>query len=454
MNPRLTILALVAFNLLVKLLWLGQNELAHDEPFTVYWSQRPLAEFKAMLLTENNPPLHFLITRWWSALVPFEAAWLRVPSAVFSALSVWPLHAIARRLGGDRTALVAALIFTFSNYHYGFAHEARAYALFTLLATWSLWLVVRESGKESIGWAAILQLALVNALMAWTHYLGWLMVGVQLLFAMMVPGLRAWRRSHPLSALVTALLFAPNAVIFLTRASTSLAHGTWLDTPASEELYNMAWRWSNAPVVAVLFLLIIAVVLFRWPWNRPAFAAGMAWSLIPLAAIFLASQWVPIFLDRYLVFAAPGFALLVAASIDATGLPLRWVRLVGAAAALAMAITFSPWRSGTYRPSGVSTQVDAWCAGDCHVEVVPSWYWLNYVAAQDMNLLRRDQSALLKAPPLRPDGGQAAALGTYLLVDASGGAEFSGLRDALRRSFAQVDSALADHRVMVYRFRN
>lgn len=454
MNPRLTLLALVAFNLLVKLLWLGQNELAHDEPFTVYWSQRPLAEFKAMLLTENNPPLHFLITRWWSALVPFEAAWLRVPSAVFSALAVWPLHAIAHRLSNARVALVAALLFTFSNYHYGFAHEARAYALFTLLAIWSLWLVVRESGKASIGWAAILQLALVNALMAWTHYLGWLMVVVQLLVALVVPGLRAWRRAHPMSTLITAVLFAPNAVIFLTRASTSLAHGTWLGPPVPEELYNMVWRWSNAPVVAVLMLIVIVAAVLRSPWKRAAFMAGLAWSLIPLAAIFVASQWVPIFLDRYLVFIAPGFALLVAAAIDALDLPARWTRLIGAAAVLAMAVTFGPWQTGTYRPSGVVAQVNAWCDGDCHVEVVPSWYWLNFMAALDMNNLSIDQSALLRASVLRPDSEQASALGNYLLVDASGSAESSELRTALREIFTQADSAVADHRVTVYRFRN
>ena len=111
---------LIIANAVIKLLWLGNNELAHDEPFTVYWSQRPLSELWEMLRTENNPPLYFLLIKLWSTFTPFEAAWLRVPSAIFSALAVWPLFLLGRALGGIRVAVVASLIFTFCNYHYGY----------------------------------------------------------------------------------------------------------------------------------------------------------------------------------------------------------------------------------------------------------------------------------------------------------------------------------------------
>ena len=67
-TDRLLLFGLVAVNLVLKLSWLDVTELAHDEPFTVFWSQRPWAELWAMFRTENNPPLYFLLIKAWSAV--------------------------------------------------------------------------------------------------------------------------------------------------------------------------------------------------------------------------------------------------------------------------------------------------------------------------------------------------------------------------------------------------
>ena len=83
-----------------------------DEPFTVFWSQRPWPELWAMFTSENNPPVYFVLIKLWSQLVPFEAAWLRVPSAVFGALTIWPLYLLAYRFGGRAAALLATAFFT------------------------------------------------------------------------------------------------------------------------------------------------------------------------------------------------------------------------------------------------------------------------------------------------------------------------------------------------------
>jgi len=451
-DQRIVLFALIAFNLAVKLLWLGANDLAHDEPFTVYWSQRPLAEFKEMLFAENNPPLHFLITRWWSQLVPFEAAWLRVPSAIFSALAVWPLYLIGRKLGGERTALITALLFSLSNYHYGYAHEVRAYALFTLLACWSAWLVVRRMGDIQVGWLPLLQLALVNTVMVYTHYFGWLMMGVQGLFILLAPGLRPWRGAFAVGTLITAALFGPMLLVFLKRAGESLGQGTWLTYPVPEELYNMVWKWSNAPVVAAASIILIVAGIARRQRGDAAMRLAIIWGLVPLIGLFMLSQFKPMFLDRYLVFSAPGFALLVALCIQESRLPQLAANLTGAALVVAMAVTFSPWKKGLYQPSRVAAQVDAWCASDCHVEVVPPWYWLNLKAGKGIAELRQDQAHLLGARILVPDPVQARALGPYVLVDASGNDESAWVRDALRLAYDTMQVAEPDHRLRVFLF--
>ncbi|MBX2979297.1 MAG: glycosyltransferase family 39 protein [Flavobacteriales bacterium] len=454
-TDKLLLFALVALNAALKLLWLGVNDLAHDEPFTIYWSQRPLQEFFAMLTAENNPPLHFLLTKFWSHLGPFNATWLRVPSALASALTVWPLFLLAKRIANTHVALVAALLFTFSNYHYGFAHEVRAYALFTLLATLGMWLLVRGRNKSDHGVRAMLGLSALNTVLVYTHFFGWLAVGVQVLVVLLLPGFRQQRRSYLIGVLVTLGWFSPYLRIFLLRAGSSVSQGTWLEPPVAEELYNMVWRWSNAPLLAVIFLLLVVAAGVRDRMRSEAFRLALIWSLLPLLGMFLISQWVPLFLDRYLVYAAPGFALLVALSWDRLQLPQRIGQGLAAALVLGMAFTFRPWEAAPRQPSKVVAAVEAYSGARTDLQVVPAWYWLNYLAVADLEALRSDQQHLLAGERSLAEGFSPTPDHELIVVDATGGLLDAWLSQQalLRAHYNLVDSVEADHKVWVYRYR-
>ncbi len=450
--------ALVITNLGVKLLWLGRTELAHDEPFTVYWSQRTLAELWDMMHTENNPPLFFLLIKAWSAFVPFDGAWLRVPSALFSALAVWPLYLLAQRLGGIRVALAAALLFTLNNYHYGFAHEVRAYALFTLLSVFSMWLLVRAKDKPQNGSRALLGLSAVNVLLVYTHFFGWLLIGLQVLCVLLIVDLRPLRRNFFLGLLLAVALYLPYATTFIGRVSQSVSQGTWLKAPVPEELYNMVWRWSNAPVMAILFLLLIVVGVVRSRGRGAAIQFALIWTFTPLFGMFLASYLVPMFHDRYLVFAAPGFSLLVALSINALGLRPNGTSAITALTVLGLGFTFTPWADTGRHPSRVVAQAEEWCNGECSLEVLPRWYWLTYTAAEDVNNLRQENPmAFDEATPRRsyPLGSPPDTLPNAIVIDA--GANLVDVDrtwyKSLRAIYPMIDSIEADHRVWVYRFR-
>ena len=452
---RLLLTGLLAFNAVLKLLWMGVNDLAHDEPFTIYWSQRPLPELLAMLAEENNPPLHFLITKGWSLLVPFEAAWLRLPSALANVLTVWPLYLLAYRLGSTRMAVTTTVLFTLSNYHYTFAHEVRAYALFTLLATLGLWLLVRGRDRSNGSIRAMLGLSAVNTVLVYTHFFGWLAIGVQLL-VVMLPGFHRLRRGSLIGLALTLACFAPYLRIFLLRAGTSMAQGTWLEPPVPEELYNMVWRWSNAPVLAVSFLGLITFACLRGRPPSEAIRIGMLWCLPPLLGMFLVSQWVPLFLDRYLVYAAPGFALLVAASVEGLRLPERTGHALAAVIMAGMAVTFKPWQPGPRQPGRVVAAVEDHCRQGCELQVTPAWYWLNYLAVSDLGALRADQHTLLNGERSVAQGHAGPSGKDLVVVDASGGLEVSDLawKDQVwMAGYHATDSVEADHKVWVYRFQ-
>ena len=445
---------LVLVNVVIKLLWLDAVGLVHDEPFTVYWSQRPLAELWAMFATENNPPLYFLLIKTWSAMVPFEVSWLRVPSALFSAFTVWPLFLLSKRLGGMRTAVIAALLFTLSNYHFGFAHEVRAYSLFALLATSGMWLLWYAVDHPQRIRRNMLLLAAVNAAMVYTHFFGWLAIGVQLLCVLLLADLRPLRRDFLLGLGITVAAFLPYASIFLDRSAHSVGEGTWLEAPVPEELYNMIWRWSNAPVVAVGSLLIIVIALVRSRVRTSGVRMAVLWTFVPLFGMYLASYAAPMFLDRYLVYAAPGFALLVALCIEALAVDERVGRIIGACVVVGMAVTFTPWKPGPRDPARVVEAVKSRCANRCTIELVPAWYWLNYLAAEDLEQLKADHSDLLRSTVSVPSSLDTTPSKPVLVVDATGGDAYADRSwyGALRAIYPQVDSVEADHRVWLYRF--
>lgn len=457
-TDRLLLPALLALNALLKFNWLGVNELSGDEPFTVYWSLRGLPGILHMLQGENNPPLYFLIMKAWASVVPLEPAWLRIPSAVFSTLTAWPLFLLARRLAGRSVAITTVLLFTFSSHHFGFAHEVRAYSLFTLLTVAGFAQLTLMRDRPAVRSRDTAALAAIDVLLVYTHFFGWLAIGMQLVCAGLCTGWKPLRRNSLIAAGIALLTYLPYAPIFLGRTGKSVAEGTWVTSPTWEEPYNMLWRWSNRPVIAVFFLAAVLFGAWKCRLRAPALQAGLLWSFVPLIGLFLVSFVVPVYVDRYLVWAAPGFALAVAASLAQVP-QARLHTALSVAACASMLLTLAPWKDNGRRPSRVVAQVNAWSTPHRTVVLFPHHYELTYAYHLDDRLFRTDSSLSRglaerrtiavylhdSLPALDP-------MGPVLLVRSGDG--FPALYARLRSGYPAIDSVEADHRVWVYRFRH
>ncbi|HEY0976802.1 MAG TPA: glycosyltransferase family 39 protein [Flavobacteriales bacterium] len=438
--------ALLLLALVVRCIGIGDEELGHDEPFTVYWSLRPLGELFAQLRNENNPPLYFLLMHVWERCVPLEEVWLRIPSAIAGACTVIPLYQLGRRLAGPVTGITAALLFLFTAAHQGYAHEVRAYSLLTLLSATAAWQLQRSADMPR-RW---ITLALVNIALVYTHFMGWCMVGVEVLAVLLLPALRPARRSLVRALCATVLAFLPYAWIFVERVGSSVAQGTWLTAPAWDEPYNMLWRWSNVPVLTVLFLSIIVVQVLRNQARPGAMGLPLLWSGVPLIGLFVFSFAVPVYLDRYLIFAAPGYALLVAIAfhgIEHSGLRAG----LSAGAVLAMAFTLPGALPERPHPSRVVAQLRAW-SGRPHTTIVVSPYW--YRAAL---LWQWDRGRFLDPGP---DGATTDLLlnGTepvhdLIVVEADLPLGPAAIAERFGEGWTLVQSVQADRKVMVHRFQ-
>ena len=382
---------LFLLNLLLKGISVDVADLAHDEPFTVFYSQQSIPEIFEMLKTENNPPLYFLLLHVFIKLFGIGTFTVRFPALIFSSLTASFIYLLGERGSGRRTGVIAALLFTFSNYHFGFAQEARVYALFGLLSTMSMYFFLgmvnapRKSG-------AFIGLCIVNVLLPYAHFFGWLVIGIQATLMLFKNIRTGTLLKFGISVGVAALCYLPYLPIFLDRTSISVSDGTWLSAPSMEEPYNMIWRWSNEPVVAVLFLAFIFVV-FTWNtilmrkggyYVRPVESISLLWFVVPFVLMFLISCKVPIFLDRYLVFVSIGFYLMLALCFERV-----WIRkwsgwVLSSAAVLAMLVTFNLYPLERERPRDIAQEARKLHNRNSLVLISPEWYGYNFAYHYDI----------------------------------------------------------------------
>jgi hypothetical protein len=145
----LGLLSIVAFVLRV---WRLDTDLWFDELLTLLnFVRLPWGDILTSLPDQNNHILFSLLAKL-SVVVFHESAWaVRLPSVVFGVLSLWPLYLLGRRIIGNREALLACALATFSYHHVWFSQNARGYMallFFSLLATW-LWLEALERDAKA-----------------------------------------------------------------------------------------------------------------------------------------------------------------------------------------------------------------------------------------------------------------------------------------------------------------
>jgi mannosyltransferase len=176
--------ALVLIAAALRLSTLDLQSFWYDEAFTpVHVLHSSLgATLRAMVHTENTPPLWYLI-EWLDARVlgTGEVA-LRLPSALAGIATVPVAWAIGRELGGPRAALLTAALVAVNPLFVWYSQEARAYALFVLMAALAMLCFLRAEREPTR--ARMTAFAITGSLALLTHYFAlFLLLGMVLWLA-------------------------------------------------------------------------------------------------------------------------------------------------------------------------------------------------------------------------------------------------------------------------------
>ncbi|MET9597391.1 glycosyltransferase family 39 protein [Streptomyces sp. NPDC006459] len=255
-----------------------------DESVTWQVAHRPLGRILELL--DRVDAVHGLYYLLMHGV--FEAwdggLWaLRLPSVAATALAAAGVAAIAHRLVGERAALLAGCAYAVLPPVQMYAQEGRSYALVAAAVVWATYLMLRER------WAAY---AVVLLLGCWLHEFAAL--------ALLAHAFTAWRsRGWRWSAAAVVALLLPLAVVSARQAEQQLG---WLGRPSWQD-------WAAYAVVGAAALLLARGA----PGDLVRVALPLV--LLPPGLLMVISLFHPWYVDRYVLYALAGLALLAGARL-------------------------------------------------------------------------------------------------------------------------------------------
>jgi hypothetical protein len=302
---------------------LNADPLWYDEWYSLYYAGAgPLygpitpAEVIARIdpQVEFNPPGYYLLLHIWTGLAGGSAFSGRALSLLLGILTAALVYRLGCDLDGRRAGWGAMLTLGASAFFISQLHELRAYTLFPLWVTltlWAYWRLIRPPGRRRVEFAAAYALGLTALL--YTHYMAIPLVAALAVYHLVfAPKGRRWWIVLGLSALA-GLAFLPWLAVSLQAAAsvTGDASRDFYAQSAPALVGNLLNQFtSGSPAL----LLIVAVYAGR---GR---AARLVWTLIlvGLAAVLLLNQQLRfIGIARYLVGFWPLLALLAGLGLAA-----------------------------------------------------------------------------------------------------------------------------------------
>jgi mannosyltransferase len=337
---------------------LGLQSYHHDEIVTAsrilrdgFWHAMSAVGF-----SESAPPLYYALAWLWTQLTGTGEFGLRSISALAGVATVPVAYLVAVELRGHRAGIAAAALVAVNPMLLWYSQEARAYALFALLAAVSMLFFVRALNggdrRDFLAWGAFSALALA------THYFAVFPVAAEALWLLHRRGRVSLRGLW--IVVLAGLLLAP-----LAGHQMSIGHAEWIGNhPLARRLWEAGMTFMVGetgdiiarplnPLLALLPALLVVVALAILPLRgargerrAAGIALAIAGATIALPVLLaLASPSRDYVLARNLMPAL--VPLLVAVAIALTARRAGRAGVVAGLALAAYSFGFCIWASSS-----------------------------------------------------------------------------------------------------------
>lgn len=356
---------LLAIALAIRLYGLSDKPLWLDEIITQRRANLAIPEMITNSLSHRHFPTYFLLVRAFDG--PLIDEWmLRLPSALFGAVSVLLVALIGTEVRSRWAGIVAAGLMMLSPLEVQYSQEARSYALVSCLVLLALWGLVRiaqqtvpgpsspaRTGSQFGPWLAF-TIGTIGALYVLVLAGLWLIaanLAAVVIFLQAGSRRREFLRKWALVQAIIAMAWIPALVVMAYAVGADPLRGfRWIPPTTLQHAWTVLstvylLRPSNVvtfdllptslPVLGVAIVLLAAFGAWQLR-SRPAMLAiiGITGLVVPVT-VFAVSIFHPVLVPRYLLLSTGPFFVLV--GIGATALP-RPFSLPATAALLAFAI--------------------------------------------------------------------------------------------------------------------
>lgn len=488
----------------LRLYRLGISSLWYDETVSLVLARAEIPELIRHTAGDIHPPLYYLLLHFWGRLAgwsEFSAAFL---SLWFGVLLIAVVYRVAREWlpsllrpspqapslqapsppaplptgEGKNIALVAALLVAISPYNVWYSQEVRMYTIGALLGLTSVYFLRRMLHTRRLFTRDLIAYVLFTAAGFYTlYYFIFLIV-----FEYVYVAIWMWQSKNlasrfwyfALSQLSIAILYLPWLPVAFHQATEPPVPPwrsfTSLPQLLLESFSALTFGQSLNPLLVAPLLLLLAALILYTLLSRPSLLVSqrettpvsrdvtwklhpaplflLAYTFIPLLAIFLFSLWKPLYHVRYIFTYSPAFYILVALSISSlrslTSNTRRAKIIIAAVCGLSLLATaislYNYWYNPQYAKDdlrgAVSFLADRWRPGDAvlvnagYIYPALMYYWDKTTSDEPIfSRLRLADVAAQESPshPVTQSPNQVLLLQTGSI----GGASNLGWRDPL-----------------------
>jgi uncharacterized membrane protein len=291
-------------------------------------------------------PGYFYFMHCWIGMFGTSERSLRMPSAIFGALSTLAIFFLGRELFGSFVGLVSALLVALSPEQIYFSQQARMYSLLPLLVVSSACVIAWTRKYQDNRWLYFVYF-LISITGLYTHYEYFFCFAAQTAYIWLGSSLGRQRRFRwLLTQLMTVAAFLPWALVSLSQKKTSPEIIAWVSGSLTSgdiltEVVTKLARLTSVPElpfgwlsVLLAFCLIVcgAVGLRADRSNLFLVGSSIAFPILGVLLMDLLLGTRSISITRYWVVTAPALYLLMSVGLQMIRnrpLQIGFVALIG-----------------------------------------------------------------------------------------------------------------------------
>lgn len=302
----------ISFNLIIPIITLGallrladlSPSFWTDELYTAFYAGNLNLPFLYSFKDPGNPPLFFILTRFYQIFSGFNEAILRILPVIFSTLTIYVIYLFVKKYSDKVSAYISSFLFAINIYGIVSAQELRCYSLLiflTVLISYYFFKTVENSSVKNLLIYSFLSVLIIN-----THYFS-----VFILLFNFILGIFLIKDKFKffISNLIAPLSFLP--YFLMTALNKGLLDETFnkMEFPDFNFYFDTFIKFAQGKLAALIIILFLVFLIIKKKRNYLYYySISLIFSVFIFSYLF--SYIKPVSKSWYFICLLPSFVIV------------------------------------------------------------------------------------------------------------------------------------------------